>query len=475
VIDLADQTAYDAAVANLTNTFSNEWDTFYGNGTSFPGYVSKTIEITDLTAIVDEGATGSSLSWNEKKAGSSEGVELEIAGEYARENSQNLYKVCFNLDTRFQEIEFAEIRHISEYETDSELYMKTLQSYDLTTQSADYSYICEAPDCEPLAVQTTCTGKQTFKEDLTDNGFLAELGEGLYIESVRKGRGADIPFWDDRYNGELYFEHETDVIRLACKLGYDNNIGKPFMGTKCLCNDGICKWTMNKEYFACISHENEQQIPVWGGGTFNFVKQVKPDYITLKARISNLANAETWSHDQVDTVSHPEYLDPEWWKDQDFTVFVWCPFDVTKGGFNGQNGVMNFGDFYPAEHSADGHMWSFLSRSQTKLWKKPICERDETSGEMVCSYKSTYFKVFADRSSDPDHQGPVAYSTDFESGVDYTCETGILPGHQKFAIQNMVNIYPIFQNGTFGQMVNYFRNTPKWLTDYGDSISPPQF
>ena len=94
-----------------------------------------------------------------------------------------------------------------------------------------------------------------------------------------------------------------------------------------------------------------------------------PDYITLKARISNLANAEAWSHDQVDTVAHPEYLDPEWWKDQPFTVFVWCPFDVTKGGFRGQGGVMNFGDFYPAEHSADGHMWSFLSRSETKLWK----------------------------------------------------------------------------------------------------------
>jgi len=94
---------------------------------------------------------------------------------------------------------------------------------------------------------------------------------------------------------------------------------------------------------------------------------------------------------------------------------------------------------------------------------------------MVCSYKSTYFKVFVDRSSDPDHQGPVSYSTDFETGVDYTCETGILPGHQRFAIKNMVNIYPIFQNGTFGQMVNYFRNTPKWLLDYGDLISPPQF
>ena len=78
--------------------------------------------------------------------------------------------------------------------------------------------------------------------------FLAELGEGLYIESIRKGRGKDTPFWDPMYNNELYFEPDTSIIRLACKNGYDNNIGKPMMGTKCLCNNGVCKWTMNKEF-----------------------------------------------------------------------------------------------------------------------------------------------------------------------------------------------------------------------------------
>ena len=86
VIDLDDQTSYDAAVANLTNTFSTEYDAFYGNSTNFPGFVSKTIEITDLTAVIDEGATGSSLSWNEKKPGSGNaGVELEIKGQYDRQ------------------------------------------------------------------------------------------------------------------------------------------------------------------------------------------------------------------------------------------------------------------------------------------------------------------------------------------------------------------------------------------------------
>ena len=85
-VDLADQTAYDAAVANLTTTFSSEYDSFYGNSTNFPGYISKSFEITNLTEVVDEGATGSSLSWNERKAGNGkEGVELDIVGEYARQ------------------------------------------------------------------------------------------------------------------------------------------------------------------------------------------------------------------------------------------------------------------------------------------------------------------------------------------------------------------------------------------------------
>ena len=83
--------------------------------------------------------------------------------------------------------------------------------------------------------------------------FLAELGEGLYIESIRKGRGKDTPFDDPMYNGELYFDPDVSVIRLACKNGYDNNIGKPMMGTKCLCNNGICKWTMNKEFGSQIT------------------------------------------------------------------------------------------------------------------------------------------------------------------------------------------------------------------------------
>ena len=50
---------------------------------------------------------------------------------------------------------------------------------------------------------------------------------------------------------------------------------------------------------------------------------------------------------------HPEYLDEDYWKTADFTLFVYCPFDVSKGGVNGTNGAMTFPDFYDGEHSEE--------------------------------------------------------------------------------------------------------------------------
>ena len=89
----------------------------------------------------------------------------------------------------------------------------------------------------------------------------------------------------------------------------------------------------------------------------------------MKARVSNLLKAETWDFDTVDTKAHPEYLEPTYWQSADFTLFIWCPFDVTKGGFNRNDGKITVPDFYPAQQSADGRLWSFLSRSKTKLYK----------------------------------------------------------------------------------------------------------
>ena len=111
------------------------------------------------------------------------------------------------------------------------------------------------------------------------------------------------------------------------------------------------------------------------------MKAVEDNYVTLKTRVANYINAESWEH-QLDLEANPNYLDPNFWKDTDFTMFVFCPFDVTLGGLSSGQGKMTFGDFYPGENSADGRLWSFLSRQGTRVYKKA----DPT--------RSSYFKGY---------------------------------------------------------------------------------
>ena len=111
-------------------------------------------------------------------------------------------------------------------------------------------------------------------------------------------------------------------------------------------------------------------MPTWTGAVFHFIKHVHDSYIVLKARVSNLVNAADWQHDRIDTDAHPEYLSPAYWETANFTLFVWCPFDVTLGGLEGGNGKITFQDFYDGEHSEDGFLWSFYSRADTKLTRK---------------------------------------------------------------------------------------------------------
>ena len=94
VIDFADQTAVDDAKANLTTVFSNEFDVFYSNATSFPGYLSKTFEITDLQEI-DQTGGGASLNWSSQKAGSDADVQLQIDGEYSRQTRNRVQPKLF--------------------------------------------------------------------------------------------------------------------------------------------------------------------------------------------------------------------------------------------------------------------------------------------------------------------------------------------------------------------------------------------
>ena len=93
-----------------------------------------------------------------------------------------------------------------------------------------------------------------------------------------------------------------------------------------------------------------QQMPVWTGGVFNFVKAVFPSYVTVKARVANLLSIETWTFDSVDPAMHPEWLEEMYWKTAKFTLFVFCPFDATKGGFREDGtqgeGKITFADFY---------------------------------------------------------------------------------------------------------------------------------
>ncbi|CBY36479.1 unnamed protein product [Oikopleura dioica] len=323
--------------------------------------------------------------------------------------------------------------------------------------------------CILVPPSTTCTGAQTYNADLSDNGFLELLGEGLYIDRVNIGRGSDETAYDDpSYDGDEIFHNEGDKLRLGCNLGYDNRVGKPFTAAECICEtrEGACAFKFsNNPDFGCVSHELEQQMPIWAGGNFNFIKKVYPSYFVMKARVSNLLKAETWDFDTVDTKAHPEYLEPTYWQSADFTLFIWCPFDVTKGGFNRNDGKITVPDFYPAQQSADGRLWSFLSRSKTKLYKSPRCIPNAETGDVECTFKSSYYQAFVDRSMDPDEQGPVDINTEIVAGETWTCETGILPGHQKYAITGLMNYYEMFSNGTFEMMPKYFRDPPAHLTD----------
>ena len=92
--------------------------------------------------------------------------------------------------------------------------------------------------------------------------------------------------------------------------------------------------------------ESVQMMPVWTGGVFSFVKAVFPSYVAVKARVANLLSVATWTFDSVDPLMHPQWLEENYWKNAPFTLFVFCPFDVTKGGFDRGEGKMTFGDFY---------------------------------------------------------------------------------------------------------------------------------
>jgi len=300
--------------------------------------------------------------------------------------------------------------------------------------------------------------------------MMGEHFEWVSIIKVISGRGflgkppkkPSVGYWDPPYDNGT-FHLPGDTIRLACKLGSVNGIGKLYSGAVCQCDNSTCAFSLVNPDWYCVP-ESVQQMPVWTGGVFNFVKAVYADYVTIKARVANLLSIADWTFDSVDPEMHPEYLLETFWETANFTLFVFCPFDVTQGRLTEGGGKMTFMDFYEGEHSEDGMLWSFYSREGTLAYKPKKCFLDENE-ELKCVWRSSYFKGFIDRSPVANETGPIPWTTDFQTEVDYSCETGILAGHQLDAVQNLRENFATFENGDFRTMINYLRNPPFSIDD----------
>ena len=68
-----------------------------------------------------------------------------------------------------------------------------------------------------------------------------------------KGRGSE----KNSYNsyGDQKFHNKGDKIRLECKLGYVNTVGKRQMQAECKCENGVCAWTKRNPDWGCTAEE----------------------------------------------------------------------------------------------------------------------------------------------------------------------------------------------------------------------------
>ena len=183
---------------------------------------------------------------------------------------------------------------------DEEEFTEVVASTNLTDEA------WEPPPPTPPAAQTTCTGNQTYDINL-EGEFVTLFGPGVKILKVVSGRGSkNTDYWDPSYGteGDEIFHKPGDTVRLACKPGYMNNAAKQFTGAQCTCTDTGCSFVKTLAEWGCVS-EVEQQMPAWTGAKFNFIKDVKNEYVVLKTRASNYINAETWDFDQLDLETNP--------------------------------------------------------------------------------------------------------------------------------------------------------------------------
>lgn len=471
--------------ANVTATFTSQFEPLMVSNSALQTYNYVPSSVFTVNSITPNFPAPEVMT--ETATIGTEGDNFWADWEYQKTITENIYTVCADISSNFIQVYTEDVRNNDAWLTvnipsDFEDNFDDINSVVFSEETVEYEYSCVAPACEPDApptttvaptttpapVSTRCEGVETYDEDLSDNGFLARLGKGLSIVKVIIGRGKDpIDYFHESYGNDIY--HKVgDTVRLQCKLGFSNGGGKPMVGAVCECADDVCQFNLLNTEFVCIGDE-EQSMPVWTGGNFNFVKQVYHKYIVLKARVASLLSVESWQFDRVDHEAHPEYLSVDYWKTADFTLFVYCPFDVTLGGVTGNTGKMVFPDFYPGEHSDDGFLWTFLSRAGTNLYKNPAMKCTDAEPP-VCTHRSAYFKGFIDRSEDPSSQGPITYNTDFISGTDYSCETGILPGHQPTALYNLKAYFPIFKEGNFKDMIHYLRNPPSEVIEYIETL-----
>ena len=223
-------------------------------------------------------------------------------------------------------------------------------------------------------------------------------------------------------------------------------------------------------------------MPLWSGATYNYVNEVRSNYITIRARVVNGVALKKWKHHFVDIEKRKHLVDADYWKTANFTMLVFCPFDTTKGGSTKGNGKMTFGDFYPGECSNDGRLCSFLSRSRTKLFPDGLDEDSDDDSDKKAKRLTkrckrtkacTYFRGksyaypsalrlllgYIDRSCSPKEQGPIEL---VERQPDqWTCETGILEGHQPNAIERLMQAFPVFKDGDFSRLIDYMRPNEK--------------
>ena len=118
-------------------------------------------------------------------------------------------------------------------------------------------------------------------------------------------------------------------------------------------------------------------MPWWGGAVHNEIQEVQPTYVTLKVKAFNGLKLNDWTHHTVNTTLHSNWTTKAYWEQRPpFTMFVFCPFNTTEGGFSPGQGTMRFPDFYKGECSADGRLCSFMSRGEMELYRE---EKDNSA------------------------------------------------------------------------------------------------